>query len=56
MINVWLGYRKCPTCKKEFAPNPDEWAYVRDKKKFCSWHCLREYDRRKEEKKRISRK
>ena len=37
----------CHVCKAEFYPTA-LWAYKRDKWFFCSWRCLREYERRKE--------
>lgn len=39
----------CPICGKEFLPHED-WAYKRYVKgrqqRFCSWHCLRESEKR----------
>lgn len=66
MPDHWgISSRRCPICKKLFFINSyDEWAYARGsirkdgggigkyRKLFCSWHCLREYDRRVEEKKK----
>ena len=45
----------CPECRKEFyCTNQGERAYKRtsDNKRttFCSWGCMRKYDKREEEK------
>jgi len=46
--------KKCKICGKEFIPQIDEiWAYKKKDKYgnpvyFCSWHCLREQERRTE--------
>lgn len=42
--------RKCPVCGKTFImPDAEQWAYRvtdgRKKRSYCSWHCLREYER-----------
>ena len=49
---AWMVSRKCPQCKKRFNMYTIYHAYYRkmdDKggliKYFCSWHCLREYDK-----------
>lgn len=34
--------RKCDICGKTFLC-PDEWAYRRKNRVFCSWGCLRKY-------------
>lgn len=41
--------RKCPTCKKKFHPTP-EWGYKRNDRCFCSWTCVRAWDREHERK------
>ena len=50
--NEILGRDKtCPMCGKEFLMKR-EYAYKREERGkmtfFCSWHCLREYDRKHE--------
>ena len=46
MTDISYQNRKCPMCGKEFVTrNALEWAYRRNNKVFCSWHCLREYDK-----------
>lgn len=57
MDNVeWLEQRVCAVCGKVFwPPDPGSWVYKREKwntKKFkyrtiyfCSWGCLRKYER-----------
>lgn len=48
-MNDVLGDRKCPECGKAFtALYPHLWAYRRDKVYYCSWHCLRADEKRKE--------
>ena len=40
----------CINCKKEFEVLwPDQWVYKRGSGFLCSWKCLREWDKRKEE-------
>ena len=34
---------KCPICGKIFLAN-EPWGYARNKRKMCSWTCLRKYD------------
>lgn len=53
MSEQWVsGVRKCPECCKEFPVLwPTQWAYKRglpNPKYFCSWKCLRSYDKKKE--------
>lgn len=44
--NAALNERHCSLCNKLFYPNVvDEWAYRQDGKLFCSWHCLRAYQK-----------
>ena len=49
-----LHERHCPICDKAFCPpNPDEWAYKVGTQGncrifFCSWHCLREHEKKRE--------
>ena len=50
-LNNLLGKeRKCDVCKKEFIYYPT-WVYKRSVgdrlKVFCSWHCLRAFERKK---------
>lgn len=47
--------KSCPICGKTFyIPCLNEWAYRRYAKTgdlhFCSWHCLREYEKDHERK------
>lgn len=49
------GEKICPVCKKKFLVNwADQWAYKRTSGKanvyFCSWKCLREMEKKGEEK------
>lgn len=44
----------CPECKKKFyCYNMGGWAYKRDdgylRKTFCSWGCMRKFDKKKEQ-------
>ena len=40
---------RCVQCNREFvALYPQLWAYKRGIKMFCSWHCLRAYERKEE--------
>lgn len=47
----------CPICGKVFFADYGMWAYklrmrgTRGPKPLCSWHCMREMERRKKEKK-----
>lgn len=41
----------CHECGKTFDRLGVEWAYKRGERFFCSWHCMRAFDREKEEKK-----
>lgn len=44
--------RICPICKKNFSPpNVTEWAYKVPNKVFCSWTCMRKYEKTQEAKK-----
>lgn len=51
---------KCEICKRDFLKQSQEWAYVSTTKAgvkaFCSWHCLREYERQKQEQKKRGKK
>lgn len=49
-INAMIGNeRHCAICDRTFIMRP-EWVYKRGfgkgSKVFCSWHCLREYEKR----------
>lgn len=51
----WLGGKVCPVCGKQFAVlYPHLWRYKRPKRGgehyFCSWGCLRAYDKEGEQK------
>lgn len=50
--------RKCDVCKKEFIWH-DDWAYKMTSgykvRMFCSWHCLRDYQRRHESNKQTGK-
>lgn len=41
-----MSERKCPVCKKIFIAYP-EWVYKTTERVYCSWHCLREHERRR---------
>ena len=45
---AWKPEKTCIVCGRVFCIT-DEWVYVRGSHEqmryFCSWHCLREYDR-----------
>ena len=57
----WIVPYKCKVCGKDFyIPNKREWAYKRGygghgkgctgkEKFFCSWSCLRVYDKKMED-------
>mgnify|MGYP002624712951 CR=1 FL=1 len=40
-----LPAKKCTICKKEFIGYLETWGYKRGENLFCSWSCLREWDR-----------
>ena len=40
-----MAEMKCPVCGKTFDGH-DEWAYKRGTATLCSWHCLRELEKR----------
>lgn len=49
-----LYKRKCPVCGKRFESGK-QYAYKREHRHnnfyyFCSWHCLREYEKKGSEK------
>ena len=44
-MNLYPIEHKCPQCGKVFLSR-EPWGYVRSDKKICSYHCLREYDKR----------
>lgn len=38
--------KKCHECGKLFiSHDPDNWAYKKNGYMFCSWHCLRDFER-----------
>ena len=48
-----LSPRFCQMCGKEFYPPSADWAYKEGKMKvkyFCSWGCLRQWEKEKDEK------
>lgn len=57
---LFVGYAHvCPTCGKTFwVMHPTEWVYKRYRRRkddvttmfFCSWSCLRKFDKSREEK------
>lgn len=47
--------RKCPICGKEFYPS-GRWAYKKLGKYFCSWSCLRKWEKANEEKTKMENK
>ena len=41
-----VTYKVCPICKKQFSMLMScGWAYTMNEKKFCSWSCMRKYER-----------
>ena len=50
------GWNKCPVCGKQFrVDQPASWKYVKNKRRghnkykriyFCSWKCVREFEKR----------
>ncbi len=58
---VWNSPAKCEMCGKEiYGINRDTWAYKRGEapghyKFFCTWSCLRKYDKMKEEKRKATK-
>ena len=58
MARQILWPQKCPICGREFyPPDVEEWAYRTRQysgavRLYCSWHCLREEQRRNEKKKK----
>lgn len=59
------GWRDCPICGKPFfVCDIERWAYKRSvymgdggkRVHFCSWHCVREFDKEYEAKKKENRK
>ena len=46
MTNISYQDRKCPMCGKEFfVRDANDWVYKRNSQYFCSWHCLRNYEK-----------
>lgn len=45
IYGTWANEKVCPICEKTFVVSP-EWAYKMGPRWFCSWHCLRENERR----------
>ena len=44
-MSLFPSEHKCPSCGGKFLAG-DPWGYVRNDKKYCSWHCLRNHDKR----------
>ena len=48
--NLYL--RKCPVCRKKFEVcDADSWGYKKSKRFFCSYNCLRRYEKAHEKEK-----
>ena len=51
MMDSVYGERHCTRCGKEFLIHDGEWAYRASNGKnailFCSWHCLRAWEKEK---------
>lgn len=56
MEHVFYFEKKCPVCKTVFIPT-QEWVYKRGTKgvikTFCSWGCMRAWDAKQEQKKKV---
>jgi len=54
LFGDWRSEKICKQCGKLIiVRNPDEWAYRYKGKRlwyFCSWHCLRAFEKEKNEK------
>ena len=48
--------RVCPICGKTFLLESTEWVYRRGKKTFCTWSCMRAFDKAHAEKVALSRR
>lgn len=56
-MSTQLEERKCPICKKIFVPAPfHSWRVSEKGAMVCSYHCVLESDRRKEERRKATRK
>ncbi len=57
--SMGLFERKCHTCKKTFEARPLYYVYKRGTPDhyiwFCSYHCMREYDKRPLKGKRVTK-
>lgn len=50
---AWPYERKCPICGKMFVMHStEEWGYTVGSKRFCTYSCLRKYERKQEENRR----
>ena len=55
-IVTFTQTRICPQCGKVFETFTDEWGYKRDRVCYCSWHCVRAYDRQAKKKRPYARR
>lgn len=47
------SHKRCKTCEKDFyVPNSEDWVYRRGSFWFCSWSCLRKYEKAHEKPKK----
>lgn len=55
-VSHWATERKCPVCGKSFCvQNKELWVYKAGDIVMCSWHCLREREKRLADKARPKR-
>ena len=56
IYGTWANEKKCSICGKEFIALSENWAYKMRNgstfRYFCSWHCFREEERRREQKRK----
>ena len=52
---AFLYEKKCHMCGKGFVVlHVDMWTYKRSERYFCSYKCMRAFDKRKEERRRLN--
>ena len=47
-MSIFVEEMECPVCKKTFVRR-ENWAYKRNNHLFCTWGCLRKYDKKSRE-------
>ena len=47
--------RNCAQCGKQFLMTTQEWAYKKNTKYFCSWTCMRTFEKQHPDKKQAKR-